>query len=143
MTTEERVSSDIEDSDADEHEVMDNPNGATVKVYVSPGNSQHFTPHCSPELTPSIGQVFENLETGIEFYRKYASTCGFDTRLPSQSLSLLVYHQRGLPLLRPLHRPTQRLSSRCYHHHQKHPLIDRSDNIDVTKLMQHKYSLLQ
>ncbi|KAL3638340.1 hypothetical protein CASFOL_017711 [Castilleja foliolosa] len=60
---------------------MNDPKCDNVTIYISPWNSQYYTPECAPELKPSIGQAFQKLETSIEFYRKYATTCEFDTRL--------------------------------------------------------------
>ncbi|KAL3649827.1 hypothetical protein CASFOL_006230 [Castilleja foliolosa] len=67
--------------DDDEHEILTDPNCVNVIFYVSPGNTQYYTPECAPELKPKIDQRFPTLEAGIDFYRKYATTCGFDTRL--------------------------------------------------------------
>ncbi|KAL3651828.1 hypothetical protein CASFOL_004830 [Castilleja foliolosa] len=69
------------DDDDDFTKISTDPNCVNVTFYVSLGNTQYYTPECAPELKPKIDQRFPTLEAGIDFYRKYATTCGFDTRL--------------------------------------------------------------
>ncbi|XP_019161008.1 PREDICTED: protein FAR1-RELATED SEQUENCE 5-like [Ipomoea nil] len=42
-----------------------------------------WIPECDPCLKPFEGQVFESLDTGIDFYIKYAANAGFDVRRSS------------------------------------------------------------
>ncbi|KAL3643682.1 hypothetical protein CASFOL_014497 [Castilleja foliolosa] len=52
-----------------------------VKIVFSPGSRKYYVPICEPSLKPYVGQKFPDLDTGIEFYRRYAANCGFDIRL--------------------------------------------------------------
>ncbi|KAL3633264.1 hypothetical protein CASFOL_022791 [Castilleja foliolosa] len=52
-----------------------------VKIVISPGNNQYYVPTCDPLLKPYVNQHFSFVEDGIEFYRRYAASCGFDIRL--------------------------------------------------------------
>ncbi|KAL3614139.1 hypothetical protein CASFOL_042213 [Castilleja foliolosa] len=52
-----------------------------VKIVWSPGSRKYYVPISEPSLKPYVGQKIPDLETGIEFYRRYAANCGFDIRL--------------------------------------------------------------
>ncbi|KAH6763030.1 hypothetical protein C2S52_020463 [Perilla frutescens var. hirtella] len=45
------------------------------------------TPECEPSLKPALGKTFPTLDDGIIFYKVYASSCGFDTRLSTTKKS--------------------------------------------------------
>ncbi|XP_019154334.1 PREDICTED: putative protein FAR1-RELATED SEQUENCE 10 [Ipomoea nil] len=50
---------------------------------VSPGSNETWLTECDPNIKPTQGQLFKNLDDGIEFYMKYASIAGFDVRRSS------------------------------------------------------------
>jgi FAR1 DNA-binding domain-containing protein len=46
--------------------------------------SKQYIPHCDKDLIPILHMMFETLNEGIEFYKKYARACGFDVRLSTE-----------------------------------------------------------
>ncbi|CAK8532880.1 unnamed protein product [Lathyrus sativus] len=44
-----------------------------------------WVPNCDDALKPKIGQVFDTLEEGGEFYKKYAHHVGFSVRSSSET----------------------------------------------------------
>jgi len=42
-----------------------------------------FIPSCDEDKKPKIGQTFNSLDEGVEFYKSYAAISGFNTRLGS------------------------------------------------------------
>ena len=50
---------------------------------VSPGGTKLWKPVCCTEVVPYIGQVFESIEAGLLFYKKYGRVAGFDIRSSS------------------------------------------------------------
>lgn len=51
-----------------------------VRIDISPGLTEYYVPECCSDLKPYIGKKFCSLEDGIQFYKCYASDCGFDIR---------------------------------------------------------------
>ncbi|KAK9751032.1 hypothetical protein RND81_02G237200 [Saponaria officinalis] len=52
-------------------------------------------PHCPEDLKPSIGKTFSTLEEGLSFYKEYAKTCGFTSRLDSsKSIKGTITHKQ-------------------------------------------------
>jgi FAR1 DNA-binding domain-containing protein len=51
-----------------------------VAHLLTPGGTKEWLPICSNELKPAIGMKFNNLEQGLEFYKRYAFAAGFNTR---------------------------------------------------------------
>ncbi|KAK9671430.1 hypothetical protein RND81_12G029800 [Saponaria officinalis] len=52
-------------------------------------------PHCPEDLKPSIGKMFSTLEEGLSFYKEYAKTCGFTSRLDSsKSVKGTITHKQ-------------------------------------------------
>lgn len=39
-----------------------------------------WIPNCADDLKPVVGMKFETIEDGYEFYKRYASACGFNVR---------------------------------------------------------------
>ncbi|GER55892.1 FAR1-related protein [Striga asiatica] len=58
-----------------------------IRVDISPGSTQYYTPLCDPDLKPFVGQEFKTLDDGLQFYKKYAVQCGFDIRRSTLSKS--------------------------------------------------------
>ncbi|KAH6775754.1 hypothetical protein C2S52_013315 [Perilla frutescens var. hirtella] len=54
---------------------------------ISPVFFEFYTPECEPSLKPALGKTFPTLDDGIIFYKVYASSCGFDTRLSTTKRS--------------------------------------------------------
>ncbi|KAH6770461.1 hypothetical protein C2S52_015264 [Perilla frutescens var. hirtella] len=52
-----------------------------TQTVVSPGMSEYYVPNCDNSLKPIEGQTFKTLDEGIQFYKLYAGSCGFDIRL--------------------------------------------------------------
>ena len=50
---------------------------------VSPGGTKLWKPVCCTEVVPYIGQVFESIEAGLLFYKKYGRVAVFDIRSSS------------------------------------------------------------
>jgi hypothetical protein len=42
-------------------------------------------PNCADELKPKVGQLFDSLEEGEQFYKKYAHSVGFSVRASSET----------------------------------------------------------
>ncbi|KAK9750148.1 hypothetical protein RND81_02G176800 [Saponaria officinalis] len=55
-----------------------------ILLSYSPKGSQQWIRKIEEEFTPRVGMEFNTLEDGIQFYRIYAITCGFDIRKSSQ-----------------------------------------------------------
>ncbi|KAL9236121.1 hypothetical protein vseg_010825 [Gypsophila vaccaria] len=53
----------------------------TPQITNSTTNVNNFIPLCPEEKKPKIGQVFQTLELGEQFYKEYGSVCGFTTKL--------------------------------------------------------------
>ncbi|XP_021745537.1 protein FAR1-RELATED SEQUENCE 5-like [Chenopodium quinoa] len=51
-----------------------------VAPLLTPGGTKEWLPICPNELKPAIGMKFNNLEEGLEFYKRYAFAAGFNTR---------------------------------------------------------------
>ncbi|KAK9668928.1 hypothetical protein RND81_13G096500 [Saponaria officinalis] len=52
-------------------------------------------PHCPEDLKPSIGKTFSTLEEDLSFYKEYAKTCGFTSRLDSsKSVKGTITHKQ-------------------------------------------------
>ena len=49
-------------------------------MFLTPGGTKEWLPICPNELKPAIGMKFNNLEEGLEFYKRYAFAAGFNTR---------------------------------------------------------------
>ncbi|KAL9666063.1 hypothetical protein QQ045_000385 [Rhodiola kirilowii] len=47
----------------------------------SPGGTRYWTPNCSTDKRPFLGQKFDTVKDAIKFYNDYASICGFSVRL--------------------------------------------------------------
>ncbi|KAH6830121.1 hypothetical protein C2S53_017962 [Perilla frutescens var. hirtella] len=60
---------------------------ASSNLEISPVFSKFYTPECEPSLKPELGKTFPTLDDGITFYKVYASSCGFDTRLSTTKRS--------------------------------------------------------
>ncbi|XP_057808642.1 protein FAR1-RELATED SEQUENCE 5-like [Salvia miltiorrhiza] len=52
-----------------------------VNTWTEDEITQLIIPKCDRDLIPRIGQAFRTLEEEVQFYYKYANTCGFGTRL--------------------------------------------------------------
>ncbi|XP_019190767.1 PREDICTED: protein FAR1-RELATED SEQUENCE 5-like [Ipomoea nil] len=55
--------------------------GDSYRLDISPGLTKYYVPLCEDSVKPFVGKVFPDLDTGVEFYTKYASIVGFDVRL--------------------------------------------------------------
>lgn len=57
-------------------------NDEAISSYIfSPGGRRYSLPVCVDEnCKPSVGQLFDSLEAGINFYKAYGNMCGFVTR---------------------------------------------------------------
>ncbi|XP_021742777.1 protein FAR1-RELATED SEQUENCE 5-like [Chenopodium quinoa] len=51
-----------------------------VAPLLTPRGTKEWLPICPNELKPAIGMKFNNLEEGLEFYKRYAFAAGFNTR---------------------------------------------------------------
>ncbi|CAO2820334.1 unnamed protein product [Amaranthus hypochondriacus] len=51
-----------------------------VAPLLTPGGRKELLSICSNELKPAIRMKFNNLEEGLEFYKRYAFAAGFNTR---------------------------------------------------------------
>ncbi|KAH6769746.1 hypothetical protein C2S52_014549 [Perilla frutescens var. hirtella] len=56
-----------------------------TRIVVSPDLSEYYIPGCESSMKPLVGMMFKNLSDGIEFYKVYATRCGFDIRLGSKN----------------------------------------------------------
>ncbi|XP_019150228.1 PREDICTED: protein FAR1-RELATED SEQUENCE 2-like [Ipomoea nil] len=61
----------------------DDAGGQNCVMDVSPSDNENWLTGCGSTIKPAKGQLFNNLEDGIEFYKKYASKAGFDVRRSS------------------------------------------------------------
>ncbi|XP_019170976.1 PREDICTED: protein FAR1-RELATED SEQUENCE 9-like [Ipomoea nil] len=52
--------------------------GQDYVMDVSPGGTKLWLTECDAYLKPFEGQIFDTLEDGIQFYKKYAAVAGFD-----------------------------------------------------------------
>nr|GMC82091.1 protein FAR1-RELATED SEQUENCE 5-like [Ipomoea batatas] len=50
------------------------------EMEISPDGTKLWIPNANPEETPYIGQKFQTVEEGVEFYKAYAKAVGFDVR---------------------------------------------------------------
>ncbi|GER49602.1 FAR1-related protein, partial [Striga asiatica] len=66
-----------------------------VRVDISPGSTQYYTPLCDHDLKPFVGQEFKTLDDGLQFYKKYAVECGFDIRRSTLSKSNDVVYDKS------------------------------------------------
>nr|GMC82093.1 protein FAR1-RELATED SEQUENCE 5-like [Ipomoea batatas] len=48
------------------------------EMEISPDGTKLWIPNANPEETPYIGQKFQTVEEGVEFYKAYAKAVGFD-----------------------------------------------------------------
>lgn len=57
-------------------------NDDVVSYYkISPGGSRYCVPICGDDnCKPFVDQLFQSLESGMNFYKEYGRLCGFDTR---------------------------------------------------------------
>ncbi|XP_074349948.1 uncharacterized protein LOC141689524 [Apium graveolens] len=64
------------------HSIEGNENGGVDSGFsVSPGGHKYYVPFfVEDDAKPFVNKVFENLESGIEFYKVYANLCGFEVR---------------------------------------------------------------
>ena len=54
-------------------------------LVVSPRSSRYFVPICDDSIKPYVGQLFPRKEDGIAFYLQYATQCGFNARLATDT----------------------------------------------------------
>lgn len=49
-------------------------------LLISVDGEKYWIPNCDDSMEPYVGQVFETLEQGTEFYKRYAASAGFTAR---------------------------------------------------------------
>lgn len=54
---------------------------STPNQLISANNLSVYIPTCPDEKKPKIGQIFDTLKEGEDFYKDYAAACGFTSRL--------------------------------------------------------------
>lgn len=59
---------------------LDESDGASSTMYISPKFTRYWSPICDDDLKPRIGQCFPNFEAAFQFYQDYSRLCGFDVR---------------------------------------------------------------
>lgn len=57
-----------------------NNNHTDYEQTITPEGTKYWTPECSDDIKPYVGQQFADFKAAGHFYDKYAATSGFDTR---------------------------------------------------------------
>ncbi|KAJ1381231.1 Zinc finger, PMZ-type [Sesbania bispinosa] len=74
---------DIEEIQSPQSHVSSDLNSTSPR---SPTPSEHeWVPNCVEELKPKVGQQFDTLKEGEEFYKRYAHNVGFSVRCSSET----------------------------------------------------------